>query len=106
MRYTVYSQETKDTLDVYEYQLSCLKHSYHKLSSAMNNAALVRQATDTVNRRLEDTLNSVLGQSSNDGLVNSHGGVSRRRHYQTSSPDVSQQSSATILNGDGSQNHY
>lgn len=50
-------------LDLYEFQLSRLKYSYHELSKKMNNQALVRKtdaAKDAVKKGAEDVLNNLI----------------------------------------------
>ena len=50
-------------LDLYEFQLSRLKYSYHELSKKMNNQALVRKtdaATEAVKKGANDVLNNLI----------------------------------------------
>ena len=43
-------------LDIYEFQLSRLKHTYQKLASQMNRAALSRSATEQVVKQARDAV--------------------------------------------------
>jgi len=43
-------------LDIYEYQLSRLKHTYQKLSSQMNRAAFHKPASEKVVKQARDAV--------------------------------------------------
>ena len=71
LRYSTFSADTIEQLDLYEYQLSRLKQAYQELSREMNNAALAKTAT----RQVEDRANEVI-----DNLMGSLGGLSGISH--------------------------
>ena len=48
--------DTMAKLDIYEFQLSRLKHTYHKLSSEMNRAALSKTAREQVRKQANDAV--------------------------------------------------
>ena len=85
LKYAVYEASTMQKLDTYNFQLERLRFSYDKLARMMSNAAVAKEGTDTVNRTVNNLVDSIMsGDLSMNGLGRANQQVLTQRKQRTS----------------------